>query len=317
MLYMVSLLPLRFLYVLSDIAAFLFRYLLRYRNSVVYMNLARSFPELKYGEIKNIAGEYYRYMCDIMLESIWAISASPKRMCRVVSVENREVIADIAQRHNIVLTVMGHSGNWEMIGAMFGDPASRQNDNFSNGKYVLAYKQPHGGSADSIMKMMRMHQFKKFKKDGGVVESHRIMRHIIANRKETILYTLIADQNPIGKDKMIVKFLNQPTAMLGGPEYIAAKLNLPVVFMHIFRVKRCRYSIRFTTLAEDPSTLEEGEITKRYAKLLEESINENRYNWLWSHKRWKRVLCKEEMDTYNNILLSQLKLEESKQYEPS
>lgn len=246
-------------------------------------------------------------MCDIMLEGIWAISASPKKMCKVVTVENREVIADITQRHNIVLTVMGHSGNWEMIGSMFGDPASRQNDNFSNGKYALAYKQPHEGSADSIMKMMRMHQFKKFKKNGGVVESQRIMRHIIANRKETILYTLIADQNPIGKDKMIVQFLNQPTAMLGGPEYIAAKLNLPVVFLHIFRVRRGRYSIRFTAITEDPSMLEEGEITRRYARLLEESINKNRYNWLWSHKRWKRELSREEKDTYNNILLSQLK----------
>lgn len=304
---MVSLLPLRFLYLLSDIAAFVFRYIIRYRSSVIYTNLARSFPDLKYGEIKRMVGEYYRYMSDIMLESIWAMSASPKRICKVVSVENREVIADIAARHNIVLTVMGHSGNWEMIGAMFGDPASRQNDNFSNGKYALAYKQPHGGSADSIMKMMRMHQFKKFKKEGGVVESGRIMRHIIANRNETILYTLIADQNPVGKDKMIAKFLNQPTAMLGGPEYIATKLNLPVVFLHIFRVKRGRYSIRFTTLTENPSLLGEGEITRRYASLLEEAIGENRYNWLWSHKRWKRELDEHEKETYNGILLSQLR----------
>lgn len=106
---------------------------------------------------------------------------------------------------------------------------------------------------------------------------------------------------------MIVQFLNQPTAMLGGPEYIAAKLNLPVVFLHIFRVRRGRYSIRFTAITEDPSMLEEGEITRRYARLLEESINKNRYNWLWSHKRWKRELSREEKDTYNNILLSQLK----------
>ncbi len=307
---MVSLLPLRFLYLLSDIAAFVFRYILRYRNSVVYVNLSRSFPELKYNEIKSVAGEYYRYMCDIMLESIWAISASPKKMCKIVSVENREVIADITQRYNIVLTVMGHSGNWELIGAMFGNPDTRPNDNFSNGKYALAYKQPHGGSADSIMKMMRMHQFKKFKKDGGVVESQRIMRHIIANRKETILYTLIADQNPVGKDKMIVRFLNQPTAMLGGPEYIAKKLNLPVVFLHIFRVKRGRYSIKFTVLAENSLKLQEGEITKRYAHLLENSVNENRYNWLWSHKRWKRVLNRQEAEIYDKILLSQLQRKE-------
>jgi KDO2-lipid IV(A) lauroyltransferase len=36
--------------------------------------------------------------------------------------------------------------------------------------------------------------------------------------------------------------------------------------------------------------LPKGEITRLYAKKLEEIIYERPENWLWSHKRWKMTL---------------------------
>jgi KDO2-lipid IV(A) lauroyltransferase len=43
------------------------------------------------------------------------------------------------------------------------------------------------------------------------------------------------------------------------------------------------------TLAEDqPSALERGKLTLRYARYLEQVITQQPDMWLWSHRRWKK-----------------------------
>ena len=47
-LVLLSLLPLKFHYFLADIFAWMIKKMLKYRTDVIYVNLARSFPQLKY-----------------------------------------------------------------------------------------------------------------------------------------------------------------------------------------------------------------------------------------------------------------------------
>ena len=63
--------------------------------------------------------------------------------------------------------------------------------------------------------------------------------------------------------------------------------NLPVVFCYITRIKRGYYRGHFDLGIENPAALEKGEVTKIYAKFLEEKMNAQPENWLWTHKRWK------------------------------
>jgi hypothetical protein len=65
------------------------------------------------------------------------------------------------------------------------------------------------------------------------------------------------------------------------------------------------YSIK-KLIEENPKSCTNGEITARYAKLLEENIMAQKYNWLWSHKRWKRGFTEEDRAECNKILLSLL-----------
>jgi KDO2-lipid IV(A) lauroyltransferase len=78
--------------------------------------------------------------------------------------------------------------------------------------------------------------------------------------------------------------------MLNGPEQLSRKLNMPVAYLNISRLKRGRYKARLDLICEDPSKLEEGEITRRFSSLLEAGIRANPSDWLWSHKRWKRSI---------------------------
>ena len=99
---------------------------------------------------------------------------------------------------------------------------------------------------------------------------------------------MIADQNPSNKEKAIwVDFLGIDTAFLHGPEVYALKLNYPVVYIDIKRVKKGFYEIELLPLVENPSIMQPGEITQLYAQAIEKRIQSAPQYWLWSHKRWK------------------------------
>ena len=77
-LYLFSLLPLRVLYVFSDLAYFILYRIVRYRREVVANNLFQAFPEKSEEERKTIEKKFYRNFTDNFIEVIKLISASKK-----------------------------------------------------------------------------------------------------------------------------------------------------------------------------------------------------------------------------------------------
>ena len=304
LLYLVSLVPLRLYYILSDIAAWMLCHVFSYRKSVIYTNLARSFPELEYGQIRKIAKEYYKYMCDIMVESLWQISASAKKQCGLVDVEGVELLDEMVAKHGKVVLLMGHRGNWEMMGVFLGEPVKRGPDSFANHPITVTYKVARGKLSNFLFEKIRMNEFKKFDNEGCIVGAKQFLRHVLkGSGKHTYLF--IADQYPrLGG--VPLRFLNQDTFFFAGAESVACKIGMPVVYMDMARVKRGKYKMTFTLIEENSKGCRNGEITARYAKLLEDNIKENKYNWLWSHKRWKRGFTEEDRAECNKILLSLL-----------
>lgn len=298
-MYVVSLLPRRVFYILSDICAF-FLNLFGYRRSVIDVNMARSFPQLKYGEIKRLRKGYYRYMLDLTFESIWAITASQKEICEVISVPDRSMMDELCSRYPKMVVVVGHVGNWELFGGVTGPGGASATGGFALHNIYLSYKRAKNKAFDAFFVKMRMLAFRKSGNGGHILESKSIVRHILKDRKATGLYIFIADQSP-KDERVVVKFLNQPTLMLAGAEYVASRLGIPMVYMGIDRVARGKYEIRFKLIEENTKGVEHGELTRRFACYLQEDIFANKVNWLWSHKRWKRDFLPQEADEYERI----------------
>ena len=101
---------------------------------------------------------------------------------------------------------------------------------------------------------------------------------------------LIADQNPPHSLKRFqwVDFLSQKSLFFGGTETLAKKMNIPVFFLKVDKVKRGYYTATFEQIYDGNENLVEGEIIKRYSGALEQMILERPELWVWSHKRWKR-----------------------------
>ena len=96
--YLMSLLPLRVLYVLSDLLCLLMARVMKYRHKVIWKNLTESFPEKSEQELKQIERGFYHYFCDYIVETIKLMTMSREQLMQRMTFtgleELNKVLAD-------------------------------------------------------------------------------------------------------------------------------------------------------------------------------------------------------------------------------
>ena len=108
-----SLLPLRVLYVFSDLIFLLLYYFPSYRRKVVATNLKNAFPEKSDEELKSIEKKFYKHMADIFVETFKLIHMSEKEQQKRFTYSNIEIIDKLRQEKRDIIAVLGHYNNWE------------------------------------------------------------------------------------------------------------------------------------------------------------------------------------------------------------
>ena len=273
LLYAISLLPLRILYLLSDITYFFIYYVFGYRKKVVMENLARAFPEKTAGERIRIAKKFYKNFTDNFIEAIKLISASPAFI-------DKHFTGDYSLCHKVFeegkkcQLLLAHNFNWELACLA----AVRQIKHL-----CLVVYMPIGS------KIVNRIFMKVRSKTGAVLLPATDMRNaIIPYRKEVYMLVLVADQNPgHPKNANWFNFFGKPTPFVKGPESGARRGNTPVIFCKFIKEKRGYYKIYFEMGEENPASLPEGALTKKYVAYLSDFMCEYPEMWLWSHRRWK------------------------------
>ena len=70
-------------------------------------------------------------------------------------------------------------------------------------------------------------------------------------------------------------------------EKISKKLNYPIIYISLNRIRRGVYLLESELLCENPGLTSDNEITVMHTKRLEQDITKHPEIWLWTHKRWK------------------------------
>ena len=76
-IYFISILPFRFIYVLSDLICFVLYYLIQFRRVEVRRNISNAFPAKDKNEISQIERKFYSHFTDLFLESFKMLTISP------------------------------------------------------------------------------------------------------------------------------------------------------------------------------------------------------------------------------------------------
>jgi KDO2-lipid IV(A) lauroyltransferase len=279
--FMVSLLPLRVLYVFSDFTFFLIYYIVGYRKNVVIDNISGSFPGKNKKEIQAISKRFYKHFSDNIFESIKLLSIDEESLRKRYNIENTELINKYFDEKKNVIMYMGHYGNWEWNAIL---PL------LINYKVLTFYQPLSNGKFDELTKKAR----ERF----GIVasESQKGFKTMLGfwNQGVQTFTLMVGDQSPhIGRDRHWVKFLNHDTAFLTGTDRIAHKYEHVIVFPFIRKIKRGHYHINMVVLQENSIEIPPGKIIEDFAHQLENSIYNDPALWLWSHRRWK--LNREEL----------------------
>ena len=114
-----SLLPLRVLYVLSDLIYGIIFYIGKYRREVVMNNLKIAFPEKTEKERLLIAKKFYHNMVDTIVETVKMFSASDKFIQKHFT-GNWEVVNNFKSSERKLHLHIGHNFNWEWGNAAGG-----------------------------------------------------------------------------------------------------------------------------------------------------------------------------------------------------
>ena len=282
-------LPLKVHYAFAGFITWILRDVMRYRNDVVLTNLARSFPDKKYHEIKQIYKEFYKHLGELFVEAIWFGASNYKRLYKsgIVTVTNPEVFNEVFENTPNTTVLFSHCGNWELLGGFLGYRTSTGVKMAMEEKHIrVVYKELHSKFSDEFFRRNRVNALETVGTECEI-ESSKILRTALKGRNEKAVYIYIADQYPYVSAFHVGEFLSQPTLAMLGSAGVAHKLGHAVVYLKMKRVQRGKYEMTFIPICEDASKMTPEEIMRKYFDILEEEIRETPHNWLWTHKRWK------------------------------
>jgi len=284
LLWLLSLVPLRILYLLSDLT-FVLCYCIkpfRYRGKLVRKNLTECFPEKDKKEIRRIERRFYRHFFDLFVESLKSFSATDKWIKRHMEFTNPELIEEYFDKGMSSVMYLGHVGNWEWISSL---PLHVKNSDSTN-ICCQVYHPLENKDMDDLVLKLRGHY------GAQSLPMATTLRHLLKYRSEgkNFIVGMIADQVPLWWNiHYWTNFLNKYTPVFSGSETIARKMNLVVFYGDVRKTRRGHYTCTAQLITDDAPATKEFEITEEYWRRLERTVQEDPAIWLWTHNRWKRT----------------------------
>ena len=277
--FLISLIPLRVLYVFSDILYYPLYYIIRYRRHVVRNNLVSSFPEKSMKEIIHIEKGFYSYFCDYLVETIKAFSISEKQMGKRMQFEGIDELEEAFDLGRSCSIYLGHYCNWEWISSL---PLHVKNTRIC----AQIYHPLENKAVDRLFLYMRG-RFGAY--SIAMDDSFRVIMDWKKHGKLNVV-GYISDQVPgYHNVHYWTDFLNHDTPVFTGAERISRLADAEVFYADVIRPKRGYYVCRFVKITDNISDCPKFSITEKYFQLLEETIRQTPQYWLWSHNRWKRT----------------------------
>jgi len=223
---------------------------------------------------KQIEKNFYRRLCELLLEQIKACTITSQQLLQQITLEDIEVIEQFYKQNRSIILVSGHFCNWEWVANALALQTS----------YTICagYQRLHHKGIDR----MALHIRTRFQRKA--IPMVALLRYMTTYKGSLQATTLLIDQAPLHKrNGYSTTFLAQSTTVTLTAAKLAQKYNHPIFYIQTERIKRGKYRVRPILLTETPAQLSVQEIAERYTRRLEADILLNPACWLWSHRKWK------------------------------
>lgn len=276
LLWLISILPFRLLYALSDAIYVLIYYVIGYRKKTVRENLRLALPHLSDKERLIIEKKSFRHLCDMFLEMIKTMTISKNEIEKRFVLNNIEVYHQLEKEGKSIALMCAHYASYEWVISM--------NHHITFSGYAI-YKRIRNKYFDKLVRDIRS-KFKAY-----LITTKETKKVIEKNKIDGILgvYGFASDQTPRPTDNMYwYKFMGIETPIHIGAELMAKRYDMNVIFLKVKKVKRGYYEGSFEVLTTDVKSVPDFKISEQFMDKVEQQILEAPEYYLWTHKRWKR-----------------------------
>ncbi|PKB18891.1 lysophospholipid acyltransferase family protein [Flavobacterium sp. 5] len=271
----ISMLPFRLLYLFSDLVYFVAYRIIGYRKKTVRENLTLALPNLSNKERLIIEKKFYQHLCDIFLEMVKTMNISKKEICKRYVIKNFEIFAELEKQDKSIALMCAHYASYEWAISM---------NYYIKFKGFGIYKQIKNPYFDKLIHSIRS----KF--NAHLITTKETIPTIEVNckNKNLSVYGFASDQSPRESCAYHwAKFMGIEVPVHTGAEMLSKKYDMNVVFLKTKKIKRGYYEATIEILSKNATEVPNYEITDNFLKLVEQQIHEAPEYYLWTHKRWK------------------------------
>ncbi|MGM5631773.1 lysophospholipid acyltransferase family protein [Apibacter raozihei] len=303
LLWIVSKVPFRILYILSDISYWVLYRIVGYRKKTVRENLQIALPHFSDYKRKQVEKKFYQHFCDSFLEMIKTMTISEREMENRFKIKNIDLVKEFEAKGKSVILVCAHYSSYEWLLIM---------NKYLNFKGFGVYKKLRNKYFDQMIRNVRG-------KFGGTLVNSKDIKDTLKSNQESGIkgyYGFVSDQSPkLRKVNHFTQFFGVNVPVFTGAEFLAKKHDMSIMFVKGKKVKRGYYTAEFVSPKKDIYEYSDYELTDEFFRLLESQILEAPEYYLWTHKRFKhkklnipskcsRVFC----PVYPLVLKQQLKV---------
>jgi KDO2-lipid IV(A) lauroyltransferase len=276
LLALIGLLPFKILKLLSKVIRIFLYQIIYYRRDVVNLNMIYALPYIEEDQFIATEKGFYKHFSELILEIIKGFYISLQELIPRVNIDraSKELLLKLSAENKHIVMMMGHYGNWEWPLLVIQQYTSLKSFAF----YApLSFK-----ALDQLIK-------KKRERFGTtMIDATRAKEFETLWKSQASIISLVGDQSPTGRTRTHdTRFLSLETKFFNGGERFAKSLDAAVLYVRLQKKGMGQYDVQLELITNDACKEENGVVTEKYARVLEQDILLQPEYWVWSHKRWK------------------------------
>ena len=274
-IWLISMLPFRILYGISDVVYLLIYYVIGYRKKVVFNNLKLVFPEKSENEITEISKKFYHHFADVFIEMIKFFTVPKEKVFKRYKFTNIQLFEELYKDGKSVMLMGPHYANWEWIMSL---------DAFVKYRGYAAFT-----------KVANPYFNKKIIKSRArfgthLIQTSKIIAEIKHNHKNNIqaMYGLLSDQSPqLSKTFYWREFFGVKVPIHTGAEMLAKRFDMNMVYIETKKIKRGYYETSFSLITNEAQKFPDYELTDIFLEKVEKQVRTQPAYYFWTHKLFK------------------------------
>jgi Kdo2-lipid IVA lauroyltransferase/acyltransferase len=194
-----------------------------------------------------------------------------------VEISGAENLRAAQEKGKGVIFITGHCGNWELNALVFSRRLARVN--------VVARPVDN-----PYINWIVEHARKKY--GNRVIYKKGALKKILSCLRSEEVVGILMDQSVVPAEGVVTEFLGKRDYTTKMPAVIARKTGCPVIPAFISRTPRGHLIEIHEAVKLDASIDGETAVlndTIKFSAYIEEYIRRNPSEWLWIHRRWKRI----------------------------